>query len=573
VSRVKQLLCLGAACVASLLCFGAGPAAAADFTVNDSGVGSDVVPGDGTCEVTPMAGDCTLRAALGEANDDMGTNDVISFQPGLGPIDPTTTAFDVLGPVTIDGNGSSGVGATVIDGADLRQLFLVASTASPVTFRDLRLEDGFVASGGGAALRTDAATSLNNVVVTSSSASTATGAVHGAGVFNSSSTATLHVTGSEITDNVITTAPTFGATGAGIASAGPMSITNSVISGNRIDDGGGTSAQGGGIRVDGGFAMDRVTIANNEVNGMGAEGAGIFNGSNDPASPRAITNTTFSGNDAGTSPIGAGGAHMGGDAAFTNVTFRSNTGSPGADLTQFDGTSTARNSIFASSGACAVIGGGLFNTATPGHNIDAGTTCGFETGVEGNMASTDPLLVGPAQGGAPLQTFHIPLPNSPAIDNADPSCGQDLMLDQRGRERPQGPACDIGAYERDYRDLNVTVAGSGTVAGTGVNCVNSTGDCTHEFLDGGPGFVLTATPAAGFQFSSWSGGCASTAGNQCTVNTGNDQMVTATFTELPPTGGGGTTTPPTPPKKKCKKGQKLKKGKCVKKKKKKRKKK
>jgi hypothetical protein len=41
------------------------------------------------------------------------------------------------------------------------------------------------------------------------------------------------------------------------------------------------------------------------------------------------------------------------------------------------------------------------------------------------------------------------LPGSPAIDGADPHCGQnaDERVDQRGVSRPPGPRCDIGAFE------------------------------------------------------------------------------------------------------------------------------
>ena len=234
---------------------------------------------------------------------------------------------------------------------------------------------------------------------------------------------------------------------------------------------------------------------------------------------------------------------------------------------------TVRNSILAStaSGSCAEDAGGTIAPAVPGHNIDAGTTCGF-LNTDGNMSGTDPMMSS-GQAGNPLHTVYIIFAGSPAIDNADPTCGGGLTLDHRGVARPQGGPgnCDIGAYERDYRDLAVTVTGSGTVTGTGISCTSGGGDCDERFLDGGPGPVLTATPSAGFQFASWSGGaCASITGNQCTIDTGNSRMVTAAFSAIPSSGGGGgggTTTQPTTPKK-CKKGQKLKQGKCVKRKKK-----
>src|SRR5690606_36476566 len=39
-----------------------------DLTVTTAVDGSDALPGDGVCEMTPSAGDCSLRAAVDEAN-------------------------------------------------------------------------------------------------------------------------------------------------------------------------------------------------------------------------------------------------------------------------------------------------------------------------------------------------------------------------------------------------------------------------------------------------------------------------------------------------------------------------
>jgi hypothetical protein len=73
--------------------------------------------------------------------------------------------------------------------------------------------------------------------------------------------------------------------------------------------------------------------------------------------------------------------------------------------------------------------------------------------------------------------------------------------------------------------LTVVKAGSaaGTVTGTGIDCGT---DCT-EML--GPGLVvLTAAPANGAEFDSWSG-CDNFSANTCTVNMMSDRMVTASF--------------------------------------------
>jgi hypothetical protein len=52
--------------------------------------------------------------------------------------------------------------------------------------------------------------------------------------------------------------------------------------------------------------------------------------------------------------------------------------------------------------------------------------------------------------GGPSLT-HIPLPGSPALDNGtDTGCPS---TDQRGKPRPVGLACDVGAVERQTIDF------------------------------------------------------------------------------------------------------------------------
>jgi hypothetical protein len=50
-----------------------------------------------------------------------------------------------------------------------------------------------------------------------------------------------------------------------------------------------------------------------------------------------------------------------------------------------------------------------------------------------------------------------PQPGNPAIDaipNEVNSCGTTITTDQRGISQPQGPKCDIGAYEVRLRCKN-----------------------------------------------------------------------------------------------------------------------
>ena len=77
-----------------------------------------------------------------------------------------------------------------------------------------------------------------------------------------------------------------------------------------------------------------------------------------------------------------------------------------------------------------------------GHNLDSDNTCNLSS--VGDLPNTDPLL-GPLQdNGGPTET-HALLPESPAIDAGDNAACP--STDQRGIIRPQGSACDIGAFE------------------------------------------------------------------------------------------------------------------------------
>ena len=103
-------------------------------------------------------------------------------------------------------------------------------------------------------------------------------------------------------------------------------------------------------------------------------------------------------------------------------------------------TFTLKNTIVANN----TPGGDCGNTevTSEGHNLDSDGTCGLSG--PGDQSATDPQLGALRDNGGPTFTRAL-LPGSPAID-----AGEDVgcpATDQRGVPRPQGPACDIGAYE------------------------------------------------------------------------------------------------------------------------------
>jgi hypothetical protein len=151
------------------------------------------------------------------------------------------------------------------------------------------------------------------------------------------------------------------------------------------------------------------------------------------------------------------------------------------------------------------------------------------------------LNLGPlANNGGPTQT-HALLSGSVAIDAA-PDCtlvdgATPVTEDQRGVARPQGAACDVGAYEAVVVTLTIAGAGtgSGTVTGTGISCTisigSTSGDCSESALPGAnPTVTLSATADPGSTFAGWSGH-ADCADGVVTIN--GNKVCTAQFTVVP----------------------------------------
>lgn len=108
---VRRTAVLAAAVVAAGLLVGCEVAPPpATFTVTTSADGFDASPGDGVCEVTPGAGNCSLRAAVAEANA-LGAGDISlpDDSYALTAADPADGDADLdnTGRVTITGTGDA----------------------------------------------------------------------------------------------------------------------------------------------------------------------------------------------------------------------------------------------------------------------------------------------------------------------------------------------------------------------------------------------------------------------------------------------------------------------------------
>jgi hypothetical protein len=226
---------------------------------------------------------------------------------------------------------------------------------------------------------------------------------------------------------------TFSGNAAGISSdRSGVTITNSTFSGN---GGGGISAY-----------ASAVTVANSTFSGNSAGfGGGISNNGSFEDFPGTVTvtNSTFSGN---TADGGGGIENSAGTVTVTNSTLSGNAATSAGGGIDNSGSLTVANTIVAANGGgnCGgVITDGGYDlefTPSPGTN-----TCGFAD----HALSADPMLGPLRDNGGPTQTM-APEVGSPAVDAIPPGtngCGTTIIEDQRAVARPQGPGCDIGAYE------------------------------------------------------------------------------------------------------------------------------
>jgi hypothetical protein len=145
-----------------------------------------------------------------------------------------------------------------------------------------------------------------------------------------------------------------------------------------------------------------------------------------------LTNTTISGN---TASAGGAIANLHGSVTLDSVTIATN-------ATGLSGKTEAiqmRGSLIANLGANCF--GAVQST---GNNASSDATCGLMVATDQQKA--DLKLGALADNGGPTQT-HALLPGSAAIDKGGDGGTGCLAVDQRGIARPQGAACDIGAFE------------------------------------------------------------------------------------------------------------------------------
>lgn len=407
------------AAVAVIAGAAAAPSQAATFVVDVTADATDVSPGDGACATA--GGKCSLRAAVMEANADAGA-DSIEFVTGLasGPLrrvhalsltgsgeDAAATGdLDITDDVTIAGRGRRN---TIIDGRGIdRVLQIGPSAAITVAISGLTIRGGRLSSlEAGAGIDHEAGTlTLRDTTVTGND-----GGALGGALFNR---ATASLTDVALSANRALD-------GGGVDNQGDLQLADVTIDGNAVTNG------AGGIANFGTASGERVTLSGNTA----SHGGALYNA---PGGRLELTNATVSGNEAAHA---GGGVWNGGAATFAATTFAANRAAAGqgGGIANFDSV-TLDHAIVADSqgGNCA----GAISSL--GHNLDSDGRCGL--GGANDLSGIDPRL-GPLTQWIGHTPTHALAAGSPALD-AGGACP---ASDQRGVSRPQGSACDIGAYE------------------------------------------------------------------------------------------------------------------------------
>lgn len=242
-----------------------------------------------------------------------------------------------------------------------------------------------------------------------------------------------------IGNSAIASAATFSSScGGGImVSNGELSIIQSVVDANETNIDPGNFGYGGGLCNQHGTVQVRESLFSNNLAGgkYGGVGAGLFNSTG----TLSLINSTVSGNQALYGGGKGGGiANDSGLVTLTFVTLSANSGAQ-ADSIANTGTFRLRGTILAGSNSPFNCVG---STLDDGHNLQwPDASCGA------SILIAEPQLGALADNGGFAGT-HALLPDSPAIDAIPSSdCWHNVIADQRQIARPQGPACDIGAYE------------------------------------------------------------------------------------------------------------------------------
>jgi hypothetical protein len=297
------------------------------FAVDSTADAVDARVGDGACRT--VAGTCTLRAAIQEANALPGADEIQlpsgAYTLGIAPQNQNDAAsgdLDVTDSLTITG---SGVGSTHVNGNSRDRVFEVAVASGTVNFSGLTISDGDAAEYGGAILNSSTATITVD-------RSTLTGSVAGktGGAIDNHVGGEVHIRDSNLSDNFARE----GGSAINNNRDGVVTVSNSTVSSNSAADVGLDENLAGAGAISNNAELDTagtITVSDSQLSGNraggGRSGAGI---SNDGGGSVGVERTTFSKNQAHAN----GGAIFNGSGSVTvaDSTFTENAATNGGAI-------------------------------------------------------------------------------------------------------------------------------------------------------------------------------------------------------------------------------------------------
>lgn len=371
-------------------------AEAATFTVDSTADVGDEAPGDGVCLTSE--GECTLRAAIQEANALAGTDSIdlptggyTLTIAGAGEDAAASGDLDITDDLMITGAGTV---STIIDGGALDRVIEILSPAV-VSISSLTIQNGDVLGLGGGISNRGTLTLIDTTVVGNTASS------FGGGIVNYGD---LAIDGSDVILNVA------GADSGGISNTfeGSVEIIDSRIGNNTA------AVAAGGLGNDG-----VMTAINTIVSGNSADVAGGI-GNN---GTMTVTNSTII-NNTGTSDSGGIGNSATGTMEITGSTISGNTSETFGGIGN-GGMMTITDSIVRFNSA-TIVGGGISNggpmtiESSTISNNSAEVAGGIVNGLQGTMTVTNSTISGniAVNSGGALNIGAMTLINSTVSNNS-----------------------------------------------------------------------------------------------------------------------------------------------------------